>query len=325
VRILSNCHILVTGGAGFIGSHLVDSLLDDHYRVTVIDNFDSYYSKQIKMRNIQAHLRRSNYRFYESDICNENDMNEIFKTEKPDIVVHLAAKAGVRPSVDNPLSYMTANVTGTANILNCSRKNGVRRVIFGSSSSVYGLNSKVPFSERDPILSPASPYGATKIAGEALCHSYSNCYGLPIVALRFFTVYGPRQRPDLAIHKFSRHILQGIPIPLYGNGETSRDYTFVSDIVTGIRLAIEHEWQGYDVFNLGNDKPVKLIDLVRSLERALNKKATIEWHEDQIGDVPITWADLSKSEKILGYRPKIGLEKGLELFAEWIRKYEFNE
>lgn len=310
--------ILVTGGAGFIGSHLVDSLLQDHHHVTVIDNFDPFYDKAIKDKNIASHMKSGHYSLIEADIRRREAVESAFARCQPDIVIHLAAKAGVRPSVKDPLTYADVNVTGTMHILDAAVKHQVRKIIFASSSSVYGLNEKVPFSEDDPILQPASPYGATKVAGEALCNSYSNCYDLPIVALRFFTVYGPRQRPDLAIHKFVRKILRGEPISLYGDGRTSRDYTYIDDIVTGIRKAMAYDGSGYDVFNLGNDQPTQLIDLVHAIEDVLGQKADMDWLPMQTGDVPRTWADLTKSEEALGYRPQVKLPDGLEKFKAWI-------
>ena len=313
-------NVLVTGGAGFIGSHLVDSLLRDGMNVAVIDNFDPFYDKKVKQKNVQSHANSDHYSLVEADIRNQDEVNSVFEKFRPNIVVHLAAKAGVRPSVQNPLEYADVNVTGTAHILDAAVKYKVNKVIFASSSSVYGLNEKVPFSEEDPVLQPASPYGATKVAGEALCNSYSNCYGLPIVALRFFTVYGPRQRPDLAIHKFVKKILHGEPIPLYGDGSTSRDYTFVSDIVDGIRKAMDYEADDFNVFNLGNDRPTRLIDLVHTIEDVLGKKAQIEWLPVQTGDVPKTWADLTKAEKVLGYRPTTHLPDGIAMFKNWMEE-----
>lgn len=311
--------VLITGGAGFIGSHLVDSLLADKFELLVIDNFDPYYARSIKEKNIAGHRKTGGYTLIETDIRNNKAVMDIFQTWKPEVVIHLAAKAGVRPSVINPQQYVDVNVTGTINVLEASVQQGVEKFIFGSSSSVYGLNEKVPFSEEDPTLQPASPYGATKIAGEALCKSYSNCYALPVVALRFFTVFGPRQRPDLAIHKFARKILNNEPISLYGDGSTSRDYTYVSDIISGIRAAMDYQLNGYEVFNLGNDQPTKLIDLVYTLEDVLGKKAEIQWLPVQTGDVPRTWADVRKAGRLLGYRPGMGLFSGLQHFVEWLR------
>lgn len=311
--------ILVTGGAGFIGSHLVDSLLADGHEVVVVDNFDPFYDRSIKERNIENHRKCGSYQLIEADIVDAERMNAIFAEKKPEAVVHLAAKAGVRPSLEHPKQYVEVNINGTANMLDCSVKYGVNKFIFASSSSVYGLNVKVPFAEDDPILNQASPYGATKASGEALCRSYSNCFNLPIVSLRFFTVYGPGQRPDLAIHKFARKILNNEPIQLYGDGLTSRDYTYVDDIVSGIRAAIDYCKAGYDVFNLGNDRPTKLKDLVTRLEAALDRKAAIEWLPEQVGDVPQTWANIDKSRAVLKYDPKVELAAGLGRFVAWLK------
>lgn len=311
--------ILVTGGAGFIGSHLVDSLLrDDNYDVLVIDNFDDYYDRKVKENNIRGHLRSDRYELVEADIRDRAAMDRIFAEWKPGAVVHLAAKAGVRPSLEIPSTYVDVNLAGTVNLLDASVKYGVSKFVFGSSSSVYGLNETVPFSEADPTLLIASPYGATKASGEALCRSYSHCFGLPIVALRFFTVFGPRQRPDLAIHLFARKIAKGEPISLFGDGTTSRDYTYVADIVAGIRSSMELDNPGYEVFNLGNDSPTSLIDLVSLLERALGKEAVIHWKPMQIGDVPRTWANFEKARRLLGYTPSTSLEDGIGHFVKWL-------
>ncbi|MGD8189493.1 nucleotide sugar dehydrogenase [Brevibacillus ginsengisoli] len=317
--------ILVTGGAGFIGSHLVDQLLAEGYLVHVVDNMDAFYDRKQKEKNIAHHRYVSGYQFSELDICDREGLEKLFRAWKPEIVIHLAARAGVRPSVENPASYVQANIVGTTNLLDHSVQYGVKRFIFGSSSSVYGLNEKVPFAEGDPLLQAASPYAACKVAGEALCHSYANCYGLPTVALRFFTVYGPRQRPDLAIHTFTNKIFRNQPIQLFGDGTTSRDYTYVTDIVQGIRSAMEVELTGYDVFNLGNDKPTRLIDLVTLLEQQIGKKATIEWMPTQTGDVPTTWADLTKCREWLGYSPKISLDEGLSHFVHWYQTSKDHE
>lgn len=312
--------VLVTGGAGFIGSHLVDSLLYDNHDVVVIDNFDLFYPRSIKQSNISAHVQHENYLLFEADICDRDRIFDIIGKEKPDVVVHLAAKAGVRPSVANPLSYVEVNINGTVNLLDASIKFGVKKFIFASSSSVYGLNEKVPFAEADPILHQASPYGATKASGEALCRSYSNCYQLPIVALRFFTVYGPRQRPDLAIYKFASKIRNMESIELFGDGSSSRDYTYIADIIIGIRAAIEYRTNGYDVFNLGNDHPTQLSELVKELQVLLRNNAIIEWLPEQIGDVPRTWANIEKSRNKLNYEPKVNISTGLSLFIEWLEQ-----
>ncbi|WP_410514015.1 SDR family NAD(P)-dependent oxidoreductase [Paenibacillus sp. BR2-3] len=310
--------ILVTGGAGFIGSHLVDSLLKDGHSVLVIDNFDSYYDRTIKQNNIKEHVGSPGYQLIEADIRDRVSIDRIFNTWRPDVVIHLAAKAGVRPSIEDPLMYVEVNLLGTINVLDASVKYAVSRFIFASSSSVYGLNDKVPFSENDALLQVASPYGATKAAGEALCRSYSHCFQLPVTALRFFTVYGPRQRPDLAIHKFAAKIRNDEPIPLFGDGSTSRDYTYIDDIISGIRKAIDWNHKGYEAFNLGNDHPTTLLRLVQLLETALNKQAIIEWQPLQTGDVPQTWANVQKAHDFLGYNPSTDLETGICKFVEWM-------
>lgn len=296
----------------------MDSLLADGHNVIVVDNFDPFYDRSIKEKNIEKHLQSENYTLFEKDIRDREAIDKIFNRYKPEVVVHLAAKAGVRPSVENPNEYVEVNINGTVNLLDASVKYKVKKFIFASSSSVYGLNEKVPFSEDDPILNQASPYGATKAAGESLCRSYSNCYGLPIVALRFFTVYGPRQRPDLAIHKFAKKILNNEPITLFGDGSTCRDYTYIDDIIYGIRASIDYCLKGYEVFNLGNDRPIQLLDLVKNLEKVLGKNANIQWLPEQTGDVPRTWASVEKSKKLLGYEPKVDIMTGLANFVSWI-------
>jgi UDP-glucuronate 4-epimerase len=312
-----NDKVIVTGGAGFIGSHLTTYLLEEGYEVHVIDNFDPFYPSEIKERNIAAQLNHKHYFLYRKDICDEMEIKEIFKKVKPSIVVHLAAKAGVRPSLEHPDEYAKVNIIGTLNLLQASVDYKVKKFIFASSSSVYGLNKRVPFQEELPLLNIASPYGATKAAGEALCQSYSHCFQLPIIALRFFTVYGPRQRPDLAIHKFVTKLLNGEPIELYGDGLSRRDYTYVSDIVQGINRAIHHQLDGYEVFNLGNDRPIRLIDLVGKIEKTFNLQFLKKWMPNQTGDVPQTWADLSKM-KTLGYTPQVELDEGLQRFRLWM-------
>lgn len=312
-----NATILITGGAGFIGSNLADRLLAEGYEVVVVDNFDNYYSRGIKMRNILNQLASPRYRLIEADIRSRRGMERIFSEIRPYKVVHLAGKAGVRPSLKRPDEYVAVNVKGTENLLHASVKYGVSHFVFASSSSVYGTNTKVPFAESDPILQPASPYGATKAAGEALCNSYSNCYGLSIAALRFFTVYGPRQRPDLAIHQFVSKIIKREPIVLFGDGSSSRDYTYIDDIVAGICSAIQFDRGGYEVFNLGNSTPIRLIDMVRTIEEVLGQPASIIWKPMQTGDVPRTWADLTKSGRLLGYSPATGFREGIRQFANW--------
>lgn len=309
--------ILVTGGAGFIGSHLTSRLLKDKHDVSCIDNFNDYYDPNIKRDNIREFLSCPHYRLHEVDIQDITTLKNIFHHENFEVVIHLAARAGVRPSIVDPDLYNRVNVIGTTNLLDLSKETHVRQFIFGSSSSVYGVNSKVPFSEDDRIDKPISPYAATKIAGEMLCHSYHYLYGFHVTSLRFFTVYGPRQRPEMAIHKFGQKILMGEPIPFYGDGASRRDYTFIDDIISGIILALEKNY-AYEVFNLGNSHTVSLIELVRSLEDAIGKKAILKKMENQPGDVPITYADLSKSSKMLGYTPKTDIREGIQKFTDWL-------
>lgn len=317
--------ILVTGGAGFIGSHLVDRLLAAGVEVVVVDNFDPFYDPNEKRANTEPHLENSAFRLFETDIRDGQRLEEVFRLAKPEAVVHLAARAGVRPSVEEPGTYAEVNIMGTINLLKTARNRGIDRFVFGSSSSVYGDNPKVPFCEDDAVVNPASPYGATKIAGEALCESFSRCYGLPIVALRFFTVYGPRQRPDLAIHKFARLMLAGRPIPVFGDGRSERDYTYIDDIVEGLWRALCYQAfpnprVPFRVFNLGSDRPVSLLDLVQSLAQVLGRKAVVQHCPEQLGDVRRTWAGVTRAREELGYSPRVSFQDGLERFAEWLRE-----
>jgi len=309
-------HILVTGGAGFIGSHLVDSLLADGVEVTVLDNFDSFYDRQVKERNIREHRNHERYRLIDGDLRDAESLNEQL-TARFDVIVHLAAMAGVRPSIERPLTYQDVNVTGTQNLLEIARRQKIPHFVFASSSSVYGVNPRVPWSEDDYVLQPISPYASTKVSGELLGHVYSHLYGFRFIALRFFTVYGPRQRPDLAIHKFAHLISSGRPIPLFGDGSTRRDYTYVDDIVAGIRGAIRYDRSPYEVINLGNNATVTLIEMVHTIEEALGKRATIDWKPDQPGDVPQTWASVAKARDLLGYDPRTPFKEGIRRFAEW--------
>jgi UDP-glucuronate 4-epimerase len=317
---------LVTGGAGFIGSHLVDYLMAgrlegfDEIRVTVVDNFNDFYDQEIKRANIAHHLGRDNYHLVEADITDRHAMEELFAASGFDCVIHLAARAGVRPSLEDPLAYEDTNVRGTYALLEAARLSGVRRFVFGSSSSVYGINSKVPFSEDDPITNPISPYASTKIAGEAACHVYSHLYGMRAICLRFFTVYGARQRPDLAIHKFARLISRDRPIPVFGDGTTRRDYTYIDDIISGVAGAIRYDASSYEVINLGESDTVELGRLIELIEQALNKKAIIERLPAQPGDVPITYADINKARRLLGYDPRTKIETGIKKFAEWFKQ-----
>jgi UDP-glucuronate 4-epimerase len=304
--------ILVTGGAGFIGSHLIERLLDRGDSITVVDDFNDFYNPTIKRNNVRGFADK--VRLAEGDIC--SDLRPVFAAQRFDTIIHLAARAGVRPSLEQPLLYTRVNIVGTQNLLELAHEFGVRKFVFASSSSVYGVNQKVPFSEDDPIFKPISPYAATKLAGEALCHVYHHLYGMDVVCLRFFTVYGPRQRPDLAIRKFTEAILAGKPIDLYGDGSARRDYTYIDDILQGVLACLDRNF-GYEVINLGESRTVELRELVQLIEKATGKKALIRSLPTQPGDVPITYADISKAKRLLGYQPKIAIEAGIEKFVDW--------
>jgi UDP-glucuronate 4-epimerase len=310
-------HALVTGGAGFIGSHLVDRLLADGWTVTVLDNFDPFYDRSIKEANIAAHRPHPRYALVEADLRDLDGMRRALAGGY-DVIVHLAAKAGVRPSIEDPVSYQEVNVRGTQNLLELARAWGTTQFVFASSSSVYGVNPNVPWAETDRVLQPISPYASTKVSGELLGHVYSHLYGIRFVALRFFTVYGPRQRPDLAIHKFAKLMLAGKSIPVFGDGSTRRDYSFVDDIVAGVQAAMAYDRTMYDVVNLGNNQTVTLVEMIRGLEAALGVTARIEWLPDQPGDVPQTWASLEKAGALLGYRPATSYAAGVRRFADWL-------
>jgi UDP-glucuronate 4-epimerase len=312
--------LLITGGAGFIGSHLVDRLLTtDVERITVIDDFNDFYDPSIKRENIREHRKVPRYNLSEIDIRDASALEQVFEANDFDCVVHLAARAGVRPSLSEPQLYTETNINGTLNLLELARENQIKQFVFGSSSSVYGINAKVPFSEDDPIRQPISPYAATKAAGELLCHTYSHLYGLRCVCLRFFTVYGPRQRPDLAIHKFAKLITERKPIPVFGDGTTRRDYTYVDDIIDGVMAAIKYNKSNYEVINLGESRTVVLNELISLLEAELDMHAAIDRQPSQPGDVPQTFADISKARALLGYDPKTQIEEGLRRFVEWFR------
>lgn len=312
--------ILVTGGAGFIGSHLVDRLLaEGEWEITVVDDFNDFYDPAIKRANVAGHLKRPNYTLIEADIRDFSAMERVFENGF-DVVVHLAARAGVRPSLSEPLLYTQTNIIGTQNLLELAKTAKVPHFVFGSSSSVYGINAKVPFAEDDRIHQPISPYASTKAAGELLCHTYSHLYGMRIVALRFFTVYGARQRPDLAIHKFSKLIADGKPIQMFGDGTTRRDYTYIDDIIQGVRAAIDYTGSQYEIFNLGESQTIELRELISLIERSLDMHAVIDHQPMQPGDVPITFADISKSKKLLGYDPTTKIADGIPKFVEWFRE-----
>lgn len=310
---------LITGGAGFIGSHLTDSLLAQGWRVTVVDNFDSFYSRESKEKNLDSAASSSRFSLLEADIRDpaalRRHLDGAFQA-----IVHLAAKAGVRPSIADPVITQDVNVTGSQALLELARQWRVPQFIFASSSSVYGVNPKVPWIEEDRLLLPISPYSSTKISGELLGHVYHCLFGIRFLALRFFTVYGPRQRPDLAIHKFARLMMEGRAIPLFGDGQSRRDYTFVDDIVAGIVAALDYDTTGYELINLGNSRTVSLLELVRSMERVSGLKAEIEWLPLQAGDVQQTFADIRKATALLGYSPKTSLDSGLRKFWAWLEQ-----
>ena len=319
-------NILITGGAGFIGSHLVDRLLaEGGWRITVVDDVNDFYDPSIKRANIRAHLQNEAYRLVEADIRERDKLEPAFADRNFDCIVHLAARAGVRPSLREPTLYAETNINGTLNLLELARAQGVPQFIFGSSSSVYGINSKVPFSEDDPIFNPISPYAATKAAGELICHTYAHLYDMRIVCLRFFTVYGARQRPDLAIHKFARLINAGQRIPVFGDGSTRRDYTYIDDIIAGVRAAIDYDQSKYEIINLGESRTVELRELISLLESALDRHAEIDRQPPQPGDVPQTFSDVTKARRLLGYDPRTQIEEGIRRFVEWFRESQSSE
>lgn len=319
-------HILITGGAGFIGSHLTRALLDRGDRVTVLDNFNDYYDPQRKRHNVSAFLPRDDYRLVEGDIRDQALVESLFNpTGGPgplgplDGVVHLAARAGVRPSLEQPLLYEEVNCIGTLNLLEAARHHGPNVFIFGSSSSVYGINRKVPFSEDDPIDLPISPYATTKRSGELMCFNYHHLYGLQTACLRFFTVYGPSQRPEMAIHKFTDLLSRGESIPLFGKGDSQRDYTYIDDIVAGVIASLDLA-PGFEIFNLGGAETTRLGDLVAWLAEELAVEPVIQYLPDQPGDVPITYADVSKAQRMLGYAPQVPIREGIRRFVAWYKE-----
>ena len=307
--------ILVTGGAGFIGSHLVEKLLADGHRTVILDDFNDFYDPQIKRANISGVAKE--IAVHDFDLRDGAKVGGLFRTEKFDAIFHLAARAGVRPSIQQPQLYYDTNVSGTLHLLEAARASGVERFIFASSSSVYGAAKRVPFSEDEHLTQTLSPYAASKIAGEFLCSTYSHLYRMRIVALRYFTVYGARQRPDLAIHQFTRKIHGGEPIDQFGDGTTRRDYTYIDDIIQGTMAALRYDGAVFDVFNLGESETIQLKDLIAAIEKALGKKAKINRLSEQPGDMPLTSADISKARKLLGYNPKTKFEVGLPKFIDW--------
>lgn len=311
---------LITGAAGFIGSHLCERLLAEGWTVVGIDNFNDFYDPKIKRNNICDCLKDGNFRLIEADIRDGQAVENAIK-EDVQIIVHLAAMAGVRPSIAHPLLYTDVNINGTMVLLELAKKHEVEKFIFGSSSSVYGNNEKVPFSEDDNVDFPISPYAATKKAGELICHTYHHLYSMSITCLRFFTVYGPRQRPDLAIHKFAKLIEQDKPIPIYGDGSMMRDFTYIDDILNGIVAAMS-QCNGFNIYNLGESQPITVNDLIREIEDALGKKAVRQYQPPQPGDVERTYANITKSTKELGYNPKTPIQAGLANFVAWLRKQD---
>lgn len=311
-------HALVTGGAGFIGSHLATRMLNEGWKISVIDNLDPYYDTSLKMANVRVNQVYEDFTFIEGDIRDLEFLRSL--PEDINLIVHLAAKAGVRPSIANPFDYQQVNVNGTQNLLELARERGIKQFVFSSSSSVYGINPNVPWKESDRVLEPISPYASTKVSGELLGHVYSHLYGIRFIALRFFTVFGPRQRPDLAIHKFVHKILNGEEIPVFGDGSTRRDYTFVMDIVDGIMRAVSYEKSMYEVINLASCRTISLADMIASIEKIFDKKALINRLPEQLGDVPQTYGDIDKAKELLGYEPQTTFEEGLIEFKAWIEQ-----
>lgn len=309
--------ILITGGAGFIGSTLADVLLKENNKVIVIDNFNSYYSPALKEKNISHNLANPNYKLYRNDICDKDSVEKIFEENNIDCVVHIAASAGVRASINNPELFVQSNIAGTINILEAMRKNNVKKIVFASSSSVYGNCKAEKFSEDLKVTEPISPYAATKSACEQFLYTYSKLYDIQSICLRFFTVFGPRQRPDLAIRKFIELIEQDKSIPVYGDGTTMRDYTYIDDIVSGIISAIKYDKTPYEIINLGGGSPVTLNEMIETIEKVLCKKAKIDRLPMQPGDVDKTVSDITKAKSLLLYEPNTTFEKGIRKFIEW--------
>ena len=316
---MKDFYYLVTGGAGFIGSHLVERLLNDQMKVVVLDNLDSFYDPEIKRTNLIPFYQNTNFQFIEGDIRDKKLLREIFHRWEIKAVVHLAARAGVRTSIEQPLLYEQINVQGTLNLLEICREQSLKKFIFASSSSVYGDRGDVPFKEHSGVCQPISPYGVTKYTGELLCYVYHHLYGIPTISLRIFTCYGPRQRPEMAIHKFARLIAQNKEITIYGSGDSTRDYTYISDLIEGIMRALKSPVT-LGVYNLGGSRTVKLSFLVSLIEKGLSRRARICYLAEQPGDVPSTWADISDAGRELGYQPKVGIEEGISRFIQWYRR-----
>lgn len=312
-------HVLVTGGAGFIGSNLIRVLLDNgNTKISCLDNFDDFYSRGQKEWNIRAFKNNSNFKLIEGDIREAQSFYKI--DDDVDTIVHLAAKAGVRPSIKNPVLYMDVNIRGTQMLLEFAKLRSIKQFVFASSSSVYGINNNVPWQENESLM-PISPYASTKLSGEMLGHVYSHLYSIRFMSLRFFTVYGPAQRPDLAIHKFFKSIINDVPIPVFGDGTSSRDYTYVDDTVKGIMAAIDYDGSSFEIINLGNNRTVTLAELIAAIEDVCGKKAIIDHQSEQPGDVPRTFADIAKAKALLGYNPSTELDVGLVRFYDWFKEY----
>ena len=312
--------ILVTGGAGFIGSHLVEKLLAAGHEVSILDDFNDYYDPAIKQENVWPFSRE--VAIHRVDLRDSGAVRNVFRVQRFETIMHLAARAGVRPSIASPQLYYDTNVSGTLHLLEAARTTGVERFVFASSSSVYGVCQTVPFSESFHLTQTISPYAATKIAGEFLCSTYAHLYEMRTVALRYFTVYGPRQRPDLAIHSFTKKIHAGRPIDQFGDGTTRRDYTYIDDIIQGTMAALKYDAEMFDIFNLGESETIQLGDLIAAIEDVLGKKAEINRLPEQLGDVPLTCADISKARKLLGYNPQTKLRDGLPKFVNWFLESE---
>lgn len=314
---------LVTGGAGFIGSSLADFLLKKDYKVVVIDNFCDFYDPSIKRNNVKDNLDNTNYKLYEIDLRCKSDVEKVFRENKIDVVIHLAAMAGVRPSIENPILYQEVNCIGTQNLLEVMKEYGVKNLVMASSCSVYGNNKKVPFKETDIVDYAISPYAATKKSNEVMTHVYHKLFNMNVIMLRFFTVYGPRQRPDLAINKFTRLMLNDEEVTMFGDGTTSRDYTYIDDIVSGIYSSINYVLNNNDVYeivNLGNSSPISLKEMINTIAEVLNKEPKIKEMPMQQGDVNITYADISKAKEMLNYDPKTPFKEGIEKFVKWYKE-----
>lgn len=314
-------NIIVTGGAGFIGSTLTEKLLGMGERVIVIDDFNGFYDPLLKRENVKPFEGNPNFKLHEMDIRDREGVSRVFKSERVDAVCHLAARAGVRPSIEEPLLYEEVNCIGTLNLLEAAKDKGLKNFVFASSSSVYGINSKVPFSEEDPITCPISPYASTKRAGELMCFTYSHLYGIPATCLRFFTVYGEKGRPDMAVAKFTRLIHEGREIQVYGDGSARRDFTYIGDIVQGLLNAI-HKPSRYEIVNLGGSRTIEVNELISLIEENLGKKAKIRYQDPVPGDVPITYADVTKAKRLFGFEPKVGISEGVRRYVKWFLERE---